>query len=187
MLNLEQLHLTIKRTRGDEQVTAIYHALSRLSHLRRLVLCLEYSVGPDQNDWVEKTDGIDPLTYRNCDVPIKMLREAFSNAAMDGKLARSIFDVVSLSNKLPYLSMQVRLKRYPNTPLWCRGDQLTSLLAWLAQPWLFMRDNEGKLSGIYTSNLKQYSQWGYLKEDTQRKKDIMRAFQNIWPPESLEW
>ncbi|KLU90576.1 hypothetical protein MAPG_10428, partial [Magnaporthiopsis poae ATCC 64411] len=102
--NLEELSLSIKRTRSDAREVALYRALGGFPHLRRLFITLNCSSRHDARSdvWI-----LDPAMYSDDDEhseddPLEHLRNGdicniFFNSAVDADLARSIWDVVHAS------------------------------------------------------------------------------------------
>lgn len=82
--HLEELYIEMQRTRGDHREVSIYRALSNLTRLKRLVLLPKCTVHADEN---ERTG--------TCRATVELLKEAFSNHAMDSALARAIFNIIS--------------------------------------------------------------------------------------------
>ncbi|CRJ82119.1 hypothetical protein BN1708_008999 [Verticillium longisporum] len=105
--SIEELALPIWRSQGDANEVAMYTALGRLGRLRRLSLLLMV--------WVP-TPGLPlPPSYNefesqelSCLAPYRVghLRDAFINAAMDEKLARSIFHTIGARDTSSRPSLQ---------------------------------------------------------------------------------
>ncbi|KAK0620646.1 hypothetical protein B0T14DRAFT_604200 [Immersiella caudata] len=201
--NLEELKMGICRTYGDEDEVAIYHALSKFPRLKKIYLRLEYNIGPDQDSWDDELDGDHPIALFNSsdDIPLKWVRDAFINGAIDATLASSIADIISPPDgpaKTIYLEMA------PHYGKWrLHGEKrswytLNELLAWFSLTWIFKRNIRGQpslreLHGHFTTvaggkwerlaNIEKNGQKG-CELSTQR----MRLFHDIWgPPKTERW
>lgn len=133
--DLEELVLTIPRTRGDAAETAAYRALSRLRSLRRLHLRLVYTVEPENEDEWPEMD-----YFSSSGIPYDYIRDAMSNCAVDATLARAIFDVLSAHNDgLTYVRLEPERKiEHCNVP----GASLCNfqdMLRWFARHWVCTR------------------------------------------------
>lgn len=101
---VRELHLVIKRSKGDSHETACYRALGEFPSLEKLALELDCSMPFPRPSSVEMMDQpldeFDKQVYcctGGHNILNVHLREAFINAAVDEKLARSIWDVVTSS------------------------------------------------------------------------------------------
>lgn len=189
---LQQLSLPIGRTRGDDQETAIYRALSIFPQLKYLCLTLQYSVGPDEEYWDEERDGEHPITAytRNAhEIPTIYLSEAFSNSAIDAHLALNIFKLISGSGSLRHLRLCTRWKTTVRT-LGVGGD-LQSLLRWLNRSWACTEGATGDVRVVEIDkkgSAEACEAWREVSEDPQWFDEIFgEVFKEIWPPKTAEW
>jgi hypothetical protein len=191
--NLEEVWLSVNRTRGDDRETGIYRMLSRLPRLRRAFLRLHFSIGPDEEFWDEETDGEHPLAlgFQGEEIPFVHLREAFSNSAIDATLARSIFNLISSGGSLTYLRLEMHRKMGLSTQSSGIGF-FESILRWFNRSWVCKRDARGRVTvreldreGTATAG----ENWQYLSEERQYNgEDIYQeVFHDIWPRRTPEW
>ncbi len=192
-LDLEQVWLSINRTRGDRQETGIYRALSRLPRLKRVSLRLQFSVGPDQETWDEERDGEHPLSccFENENIPPGYLRDAFTNGGIDATLALSIFNLISSSVHLEYLRLEMRRKRGRHGPI--GSDALfEGILRWFNRCWACKQDPLGKVT-IRELHVEETIEagrdWQYLSEEQQYNGgDIYeKVFKDVWPQKTEQW
>jgi hypothetical protein len=191
--SLEQVRLPVNRTRGDNQETGIYRALSRLPRLRCAFLRLLYSVGPDEEFWDDERDGEYPLSFgvEAEEIPSAFLREAFSNSAIDATLALSIFNLISSGGSLRYLRLEPRRKMGPNAP--APGYvQFENVLRWFSRSWVCKRDIRGEVTVRELDKKGTASageEWKYLSEETQYNGEeiYQEVFKEIWPQKTPEW
>ncbi len=191
--NLEQVWLSINRTRGDRQETGIYRALSKLSRLRRVTLRLQFSVGPDQEIWDEEKDGEHPLSccFENESIPPDYLRDAFINGAIDGTLALSIFNLISSGTRLEYLRLEMRRKRGYHGPI--GSDALfENILRWFNRCWVCEQDSRGKVTAreLYIEEtVNAGREWQYLSQEPQYNGEEIyeKVFKDEWPQKTEQW
>lgn len=94
--NLTEIEIPVLRSHADAREVAVYRALSRLRHLKRAWLYLEYWVGPDGNASYNIAEEDMYLTRLDRDdVMLTHLKDAIVDCAIDETLARSIFDTIS--------------------------------------------------------------------------------------------
>ncbi|ETS79157.1 hypothetical protein PFICI_09010 [Pestalotiopsis fici W106-1] len=92
---LTEIEIPVSRSHGDAREVALYRALSQLGRLKRAWLHLCFWVGPDENasDDVPEEDMYQ--SWENAAVTLPHLKDAIVDCAIDGTLARSIFNVIS--------------------------------------------------------------------------------------------
>lgn len=101
---VRELHLVIKRSKGDSHETACYKALGEFPSIEKLSLELDCSMplpGPSSIEMMDQPlDEFDKQVYSSTsghEILNVHLRNAFINAAVDEKLGRSIWEVVTSS------------------------------------------------------------------------------------------
>lgn len=103
---IEELTITIPRTKGDAQEVAIYRALGSMTKLQTVRLSLDFpsSIPPDKNVLISNDPRFDELEAEPFSVggtPIGRglhdgrIRDDMINRAVDETLARSIFEMIS--------------------------------------------------------------------------------------------
>ena len=196
--NLEQIWLPVNRLRGDDRETGIYRALGRLPRLRRAILSLWYTVGPDEEFWNEEIDGEHPLTsfYRPEEIPYNYLREAFTNCAIDATLALSIFNLLSSGGSLRYLRLESSQKIGDNSPGGGFSNFL-DVLKWLNRSWVCKRDVRGRVT-VSELNKKETArageEWKFLMTGQELEhygefgeEIFLEVYKDIWPQKTSEW
>lgn len=105
---LEDVALSIDRTRGDRREVERYRALSQLPHLKRVSLHLSVMVASDPR---YRPYQITVMEGDGGENSFGTLCETFSNCAIDATLARAIFDVISSGGRgqLQYLRIDSKL------------------------------------------------------------------------------
>lgn len=130
-LNLEQLDIVIRRTQGDADEVAIYHALARFPRLKSVVLdlCISYDIPePEVDEDVKK-------------LPPSIFRKLLVNAAIDSNLAQNIFHIVC-SESSSVESLQLRNSRGGNLRAWC-DDAAQDVLIAVGRTWDCRRKRMG--------------------------------------------
>ncbi|KAH9207878.1 hypothetical protein DL95DRAFT_395695 [Leptodontidium sp. 2 PMI_412] len=204
--HLTHLDISINRTRGDKHEVAIYRALSRFPRLEHVALRLGFRVGPDGESWDEESNGPNPLQLAaeerdSSKIPLVYLQEAFSNGAIDEKLARSIFEVTAGGgrNTLRYLRLQPFRQMSPGDP---GNDSIfRSTLIWFNRSFVCKRDSQGP-SGVTVHELDLVGfvcladgeeQWSEMASATTDEdfwygeEAYVAAFKAVWPPKTKEW
>ncbi|KAH7385052.1 hypothetical protein BKA64DRAFT_156501 [Cadophora sp. MPI-SDFR-AT-0126] len=200
--HLTHLAISINRTRGDKHEVAIYRALSKFPRLEHVALGLGFRIGPDDESWDEESNGPHPLQFafeerESSKIPLVYLQEAFSNGAIDEKLARSIFEVMAGGGRstLRYLRLQPFRKMEVGDP----GDDsiFKSTLIWFNRSFACKRDNhrpsvvtvhELDLEGLAEGE----EQWSIMASSTDEdlwygEEAYVAAFKAVWPPKTKEW
>ncbi|KAG4441535.1 hypothetical protein IFR05_002992 [Cadophora sp. M221] len=192
---LTHLSIPIYRTRGNKHEVSIYRSLSKLPRLENLCLRLQYSIAPDEEFWDDERDGKYPLARSTGakDVPFEYIREAYTNIAIDSRLAPSIFNLVSSNGtsstgSLKRLKLSLVQKIGRRAPASFGYGTSESTLRYFGRSWLCTRDERGEvvvkeLEREVTDMCKQ--QWGYLLyEDAEvqvRGEEIYaRWYKSIW-------
>ncbi|KAH6718170.1 hypothetical protein BKA61DRAFT_716884 [Leptodontidium sp. MPI-SDFR-AT-0119] len=205
--HLTHLDISINRTRGDKHEVAIYRALSRFPRLEHVALRLGFRVGPDGESWDKESNGPHPLQLAaeerdSSKIPLVYLQEAFSNGAIDEKLARSIFEVIAggKRNTLRYLRLQPFRQMTPGDP---GNDSIfRSTLIWFNRSFVCKRDSQ-RLSEVTVHELDYLAdfgcladgeeQWSYMASATtdedfwHGEEAYVAAFKAVWPPKTKEW
>ncbi|KAK0099483.1 hypothetical protein ONS96_008320 [Cadophora gregata f. sp. sojae] len=203
--HLTHLDISINRTRGDKHEVAIYQALSRFPCLEHVALRLDFRIGPDDEFWDEESSGPHPLQFAgetrdSGKIPSVYLQEAFSNSAIDEKLARSIFEVIAGGrNTLRYLRLQPVRKMAPGYP----GDDsiFTSVLIWFNRSFVCKRDSQGP-SGVTVHEV-DMAGWSTVAHGEEKWSNMasattdedfwygeeayVAAFKALWPPKTKDW
>ena len=184
--NLEQVRVPVNRTRGDHRETGIYRALSKLPRLKRAFLTLQFSIGPDEEDGEETSEGeysVSSLGFGDT-IDFVHLREAFSNSAIDSTLALSIFNLISSGGSLRYLRLEMRRRFGRNSPA-CFDSLFLSILRWFNRDWVCNRDARGRVTVRdldKKGTIKAGEEWQYNEEEI-----YQRVFNDIWPQKTSEW
>jgi hypothetical protein len=129
--NLQNLHLWLKRSQGDEQEVRFYRTLGSFSRLERLTLLLDY-IDPEISANCEKYDD---ETER--DNQVERMRLALINSAVDECLARQIFRVILRANKIAQPSIIPSfqsLKLIVDEGRWYSG-YFNTVQSWVGQRW----------------------------------------------------
>ena len=197
---LTHLDIPISRTRGDKHEVAIYRALSKFPRLEHIALGLGFRVTPDTEFWDDERDGPHPLEVaegESSKIPLVYLEEAFSNSAIDEKLARSIFELIAGDGRraLRYLRLQPFRKMDRGDP----GNDFIflSTLRWFNCSFVCKRDSQGP-SGVMVHELdleglaNGEKQWREMMNSTEEdlwygEEAYVAAFKAIWPQKTKEW
>jgi hypothetical protein len=139
---LQELALTVKRTRSDAQEADMYRSFAQFSHLQSLFLTLDCSnwqtsISGDDPNWDDfDREFNDPNVHRTDRVLRKgHLREAFINCAVDETLARSIWKTICQYKA---------------------GKQLTSLKLYPTGGGVFACEQCGRDEDEFVSNLSRF-------------------------------
>ncbi|KAH9205805.1 hypothetical protein DL95DRAFT_470235 [Leptodontidium sp. 2 PMI_412] len=198
--HLTHLDIPISRTRGDKHEVAIYCALSKFPRLEHIVLHLGFRVTPDTESWDKKRDGPHPLEFAEGDsskISSVYLKEAFSNGAIDDRLARSIFELVAGDGRttLRYLRLEP-FRKMARGDLG-RGSIFLSTLRWFNRSFVCKRDSQGP-SGVTVHELDLEGladgeeQWSEMMNSTDEdlwygEEAYVAAFKSNWPQKTKEW
>ena len=194
-LKLEQLYLSINRTRGDRDERAIYRALGRFPRLRRVWLNLQYSIGPDEQFWDEERDGEYPLEFsvKEEDIPPEYLGDAFSNGALNATLALSIFHTISSGNStLACLMVDMSRKMGLNGPAQMGRGPFQDVLRWFNHSWTCERDVRAAVTVPERDRAATAGggeEWQHLSGEKGYYGDrgFEQLFKELWPPETTQW
>ncbi|KAM3461692.1 hypothetical protein NHJ6243_004774 [Beauveria neobassiana] len=177
---LEELEVQMARGQGDARETAIYHCLGRLPRLKSLTLHLRIQgISPSDmhSGFVLMTFG----SHWNMTVP--EVQHRYREAAIDAKLALSIFSIIGRINNLRAL----QLRPYGDY----RGPMngLGRWMCWIARRWVVERDSPGN---VMTRELDAQKRKEALKElQAQRNgkewQTCKKAWDTLWPPRSAQW
>lgn len=201
---LTHLSIPITRSRGDQSEVGIYRALSHIPRLEHVHLRLEYSIGPDEQFWIEESNDRPPLSHKfsvgdTDKIPVDDLKEAFSNGAVDEKLAKGIFNLVAGEgrNALRYLRLEARRKALQtshNAP--GTGDgQFENTLRWFNRSFVCTRDvhsdNEVVLLELDQKRVADAEElWIFLMSDEEKwwgEEVFIEAFKSLWPQKTEKW
>jgi hypothetical protein len=132
--NVEELRLEpIARTRGDDEETAIYLALSNLQRLRTLWLTLQHCIDGEPRH---------RCILQCCENSIDDLARALGNCAIDGDLAAFIFNTIRPdTNSLETLHLDIRPQPGCKTLSHAAWQEpgLEPLIRYLSRPWTCTR------------------------------------------------
>ncbi|KAI1209109.1 uncharacterized protein F4807DRAFT_110383 [Annulohypoxylon truncatum] len=129
---LESLKMAVCRTKGDANETALYRELGTFPKLKKLALkmCAPFpfhnygDILPPTSDF----DDFDRERFPGSGYLKGHIRDVFINSAMDGTLARSIFETVSMVKESHSFVMLEKLKiRYEPSPDFCLGHKFRYL------------------------------------------------------------
>jgi len=153
---LEDLSLTVPRSKGDAGEVAIYKALGSLPKLQRLFLTLDASdcailLDGDEDDETPNDPTFDNFDQQFFDDPRSSyrkprnghVRDAFINSALDEALARAIF--WSISTAKPRGALPLERLRLRMTGGGCFGDSsmlssIEDVVGHLGRSWLLERN-----------------------------------------------
>jgi hypothetical protein len=207
---LENLSLQIRRSRGDAYEVATYRALGHFPRLRHLTLTLDASPPPwvgipgapaseipavytkvedhfDESDAEKLAAG--PFPYRKGHI-----KDVFVNTAVDEKLARAIFEVVSSAkasnSSLPLETMIIRVRggadfcRMPMGPP--PGTGLRPFLTNLGREWFLERGlRNDQPDQVCATELgkkaREESDWAPSFGNQRRRYAYTEIFRRIWP------
>jgi hypothetical protein len=188
---LEELSLCMLRSRGDASEVAIYRAIGQIPSLRKVhlsILCPQPFTwdGTSFEAFVDLCDQDQQIDANSS----HLLESAFVNLAMDEKLARSIFRVISTAKPLyaqPLECLELRIN-----PLEGHGDYTTStlidILRYIARSWVCsrrLRDDEP-----HQCYLTEYDTQNILdREEAEEYEELpslgdsqyAQAFCRVWP------
>ncbi|OAA35362.1 protein kinase subdomain-containing protein [Beauveria brongniartii RCEF 3172] len=177
---LEELEVQVARAQGDARETAIYHCLGKLPRLKSLTLRLRIQrISPPgmHSGFVLMSFG----DHWNMTVP--EVQHRYREAAIDSKLALSIFNMIGRMNNLRAL----QLRPYGDY----RGpfDGLGRWMCWLARRWIVKRDSAGNVMARELDAEKRKEALENLQEETNRKEwqTCKKAWDTLWPPRSAQW
>ncbi|KAM3546661.1 hypothetical protein ARSEF1564_000494 [Beauveria bassiana] len=177
---LEELEVQMARGQGDARETAIYHRLGELPRLKSLTLHLKIQrISPSNmhSGFVLMTFG----DHWNMTVP--EVQHRFREAAIDAKLALSIFSMIGRINNLRAL----QLRPYGDY----RGPRngLGRWMCWLARRWVVERDSAGNVMARELDAQKRKETLKELQAQRNRKEwqTCKKAWDTLWPPRSAQW
>ncbi|KAL2073029.1 hypothetical protein VTL71DRAFT_10353 [Oculimacula yallundae] len=196
--HLTHLDIPINRTRGNKDEVAIYRALSRFPHLEHVALRIEYRVTPEYASWDHEREGPHPLDSAEgqpSNIPMMYLKEAFSNSAIDEKLARSIFELTAGDGRSTLRYLRLRTFRKMDDPI--SDSFFDSALRWLNRSFVCKRDSQ-KPNGIAIQELDLRGtaagedQWIKMANSPDEdlwygEENYVTAFKALWPPKKKEW
>lgn len=135
---LEAFMVEMDRTRGDRKEVAMYRALSKLPRLRYLMI--SHTVGTDLGPDEERRDEI--FTCEDKKLLAYANKATFTNAAIDGELARSIFDLISRNSQGTLKALYIR--PLMNEPVY--DSSFNTVISALALHWTVFRNPSGAVT-----------------------------------------
>lgn len=177
-LNLEQLEIVVRRTQGDTNEVAIYHALAKFPQLKSviLVVCTVYDIRqPKMGEDMAK-------------LPSSLFRKVLVNVAIDSNLARDIFRIVcGESSSIEYL--QLRASRGRSLKGW-RDGAAHNVLVGVGRSWHCRRERMGgevmlqvfdEDSSIYLKNDFRVDYHESNRDNTGDRPDLRAVWVDLWP------
>jgi hypothetical protein len=174
--DLQEVELLVTRTKGDDQEVSIYRALGTLQGLKRASLFLDCSHFPSR-----MANGRRLLDERQ---KAFHMREDLINSAIDSSLALAIFRVISATNNLEYLRLQVPRGRNPGRE-W-EDEDFSNIVQWIARRWFCTRDPGGEII-VMEIGKRERMEWvksDYLETDLEEYYHgelYTRVREEIWP------
>jgi hypothetical protein len=193
--HLVELEIPVTRSRGNEQETAVYQALSKMTRLQRLRLHLCYWVGPNQN----ADDNMDQDqmygSFADGDIAYEHVRDAIKDCAIDETLARSIL-AVSDGGKLSYLRLEVNRERGRFSTIFPMDFE--DCMALFARNWVCQKSGDGEVTctqlnpeetQLAQEEWSQHSEWRTDQPGYDGRFRFKQAFEEIWHPDvsKPEW
>ncbi|KAM3561575.1 hypothetical protein MY1884_002310 [Beauveria asiatica] len=177
---LEELEVQMARAQGDARETAIYHCLGKLPRLKSLTVHLRIKrISPSgmHSSFVLMSFG------NHWSMTVPEVQHQYREAAIDSKLALSIFNMIGKMNNLRTL----QLRPYGDY----RGpfDGLGRWMCWLARRWMVKRDSAGNVMAREQDVEKRKEALAELQKETNRKEwqTCKKAWDTLWPPRSAQW
>ncbi|KAM3508673.1 hypothetical protein MY10362_001037 [Beauveria mimosiformis] len=177
---LEELAVQMARAQGDARETAIYHCLGKMPRLKSLTLHLKIQriSPPGMNS------GFVLMSFGDrWNMTVPEVQHRYREAAIDSKLALSIFNMIGRMNNLRAL----QLRPYGDY----RGpfDGLGQWMCWLARRWMVKRDSAGNVMARELDVEKRKKALGELQQERNRKEwqTCKKAWDTLWPPRSAQW
>ncbi|KAL6405155.1 hypothetical protein AUP68_11999 [Ilyonectria robusta] len=177
-LNLEQLEIVIRRTQGDADEVAIYHALAKFPRLKSVVLdvCTFYDIRePEVDEDVKK-------------LPPSVFRKLLVNVAIDSNLAQNIFHIVC-SESSSVESLQLRNSGGGDLRAW-RDDAAQNVLIGVGRAWDCRRERTGgevtiqslyEGSSIYLRNDFRVDYNRFELDNIGNRLDLRAVWLDLWP------
>ncbi|KAM3449576.1 hypothetical protein MY3296_006796 [Beauveria thailandica] len=177
---LEELEVQMARAQGDARETAIYHCLGKLPRLKSLTVHLRIKrISPSgmHSSFVLMSFG----NHWNMTVP--EVQHRYREAAIDSKLALSIFNMIGRMNNLRALHLR------PYGDYQGPFDGLGRWMCWLARRWMVKRDSAGNVMARELDVEERKEALEELQEETNRKEwqTCKKAWDTLWPPRSAQW
>ncbi|KAH8721707.1 hypothetical protein BGZ61DRAFT_447379 [Ilyonectria robusta] len=178
-LNLKQLEIVTRRTQGDDDEVAIYHALAKFPRLKRVVLvvCTDHDIRePEADGDVEK-------------LPPSVFRKVLVNVAIDANLARNIFHIVC-SESSSIESLRLINSGGGKLRAW-RDAAAQDVLTGVGRSWDCRRERMG--GEVMIGSFEVGSKSLYLKNDFQvdyndrdpenigNRLDLRAVWLDLWP------
>ncbi|KAH6980756.1 hypothetical protein BKA56DRAFT_685672 [Ilyonectria sp. MPI-CAGE-AT-0026] len=180
-LNLEQLDIVIRRTQGDADEVAIYHALAKFPRLKSVVLdlCTFYDIRePEVDEDVKK-------------LPPSVFRKLLINVAIDSNLAQNIFHIVC-SESSSVESLQLMNSGGGNLRAWC-DDAAQDVLIAVGRAWDCRRERMGgevtieslyQVSSMFLMFLRNDFRVDYNEREPDNignRLDLRAVWLDLWP------
>jgi len=185
--HLEDLSLTIPRSRGDAEEVAVYKALGTLSGVQKLSLELdpfEFSAAMADDEYRFREFDRQFYDYRSSysDLRNGHVRLAFINRALDENLARAIYQTISstrTSGALPLRKLKLSVTG--------RGvfrklviPSIQDVLEHIGRSWLLMRNpRDDRSDELLVRELGGYERGGTHRMPLAR--DVEVVFRKVWP------
>lgn len=190
--DLEYLDLRVSRLLGNEEEISVYRQLSRLPRLNFLRLCLDCPTEmlplPNNRDFDEEED--DSIVWRSGwagesgGVTAPILQKAFKNAAIDSKIALSIFQILGDNNNLRTVELlPCGFNVHAPFGRWLR---------WIGRKWIIQRDPKGGICiqefDVASRDEAKEEIDGTNSRGNGRERSIyIAAWKGLWPPQSEIW
>ncbi|KAH7013854.1 hypothetical protein EDB80DRAFT_710981 [Ilyonectria destructans] len=178
-LNLEQLEIVVRRTQGDDDEVAIYHALAKFPKLKSVVLvvCTAYDIRePEADQDVKK-------------LPPSVFRKVLVNVAIDSNLARNIFHIVC-SESSSIESLQLQNTRTRGLRAW-RDAAALNVLTGVDRSWDCRRERMGGevmvksfnvgCPSIYLKNDFRVDYNEFEPDNIGNRLDLRAVWVDLWP------
>ncbi len=177
---LETLRLRIQRQQGDPEEVGVYRALAKLPRLRRATLVLNCYVPFDAPVYYD----VDAETKSQAEVDWR--HETLANSAVDGALARAIFDEMTAAGA-PLERLSIKTE-----PGAIGIHNFDVLVRWVARSWVCEVPGHGKEGPVVWEDLEAgwmggsnlpFS-WDALEWVGQECKEL---WADIWPSKGGNW
>ncbi|KAM0667342.1 hypothetical protein ACQRIT_003641 [Beauveria bassiana] len=168
------------RAQGDARETAIYHRLGKLPRLKSLTLHLRTQrISPS-----DMHSGFVLIAFGDhWNMTVPEVQHRYREAAIDAKLALSIFSMIGRINNLRAL----QLRPYGDY----RGPMngLGRWMCWLARRWVVERDSAGNVMAreLDTQKRKEALEELQSQRNDEEWQTCKKAWDTLWPPRSAQW
>jgi hypothetical protein len=201
---LEDLKLSIKRSKSDWRETQCYEALGTFASLTKLGLQLDCSNLREPGSPSADEDSFDRQLYTQGRIPPLYnahIRDALINSAVDEALARSIWDVVSISKPgRPLMRLRITSGGGSGFGQVHQGD-LSSRVGHMSRSFLLTRSERDDCNHVEVIELGKQAREQRDERERHHEAEMMRRwghtgnvkmtpiFERLWPPKlgSRDW